>query len=180
MRCHHKPPSSHSASTANWGKAAWTLQVLLHLETLLRPVAQGTASNTALSTLCRCSGVSDSLWPHGLWPPGSCARGVPQARTLEGVPFPPPGDLPTQGSNPLFPHWQVSPCCWATREAHLWAHSGGNQLPTSPWRTTCLDFIWCLNFYVSHWGTGPQNTQVWESVVLASKSPTTSQQQRCS
>ena len=32
-----------------------------------------------------CSGVSDSLRPHGLYPPGSSVHGILQARTLEWV-----------------------------------------------------------------------------------------------
>ena len=44
-------------------------------------------------------------------PPGSSARGIFQARILEsGLPFPPPGVFPTQGSNPhllSLLDWQV-------------------------------------------------------------------------
>ena len=49
----------------------------------------------------RCSVVSNSLEPHGLSPPGSSAHGIFQAKTLEWVPFPPPGDLPDPGIEPV-------------------------------------------------------------------------------
>ena len=39
-------------------------------------------------------------------PPSSSVHGVPQARVLEGLPFPPPGDLLHRGIEPTSP---VSP-----------------------------------------------------------------------
>ena len=39
-------------------------------------------------------------------PPGSSVHGIFQARTLEWLPFPTPGDLPHPGIEPTFP---VSP-----------------------------------------------------------------------
>ena len=41
---------------------------------------------------------------HGL--PGSSVHGIPQARILEWVPFPFPGDLPDPGIKPRSPAWQ--------------------------------------------------------------------------
>ena len=38
--------------------------------------------------------MSDSLWPHGLSPPGSSVHGLLQTRILEWVAIPSPGDLP--------------------------------------------------------------------------------------
>ena len=49
-----------------------------------------------------CSVVSDSLWPHGLLP-GSSIHGIFQARVLEWLPFPSPGDLPNPGTEPGSP-----------------------------------------------------------------------------
>ena len=46
------------------------------------------------------SGVSDSLRPVDCSPPGSSVHGSLQARTLEGLPWPPPGDLPDPGMEP--------------------------------------------------------------------------------
>ena len=44
--------------------------------------------------MCACSVMSDSMWPHGLKPPGSSVHGLFQTRIL---PFPPPRDLPDPG-----------------------------------------------------------------------------------
>jgi len=57
------------------------------------------------SLLCSCS-VSQScptLQSHGLYsPPGSSVHGISQIRILEWVAFPPPGDCPDPGMEPLF------------------------------------------------------------------------------
>ena len=82
--------------------------------------------------LFSCSVRSDSLWPHGLQharlpcpspSPGACsnscplsqwcdpmdytAHGILQARILEWVPFPPPGDLPSPEIKPRSPALQA-------------------------------------------------------------------------
>ena len=36
-------------------------------------------------------------------PPGSSVHGISQARILEWFPFPPPGDLPNTGIEPMSP-----------------------------------------------------------------------------
>ena len=57
--------------------------------------------------------VSDSLRPHGLYsPPGSSVRGISQARILEWLPFPSPGDLPNPGIEHESPALQADslPC----------------------------------------------------------------------
>ena len=52
--------------------------------------------------------VSDSLRPHGLYsPPGSSVVGIFQARILNGLPFPSPGDLSNPGMEPRFPALQA-------------------------------------------------------------------------
>ena len=49
--------------------------------------------------------MSDSLWPHGLPPPGSSVHEIFQARILERVAFSfSRGSSPTQGSNPGLLH----------------------------------------------------------------------------
>ena len=48
--------------------------------------------------------------------PGSSIHGIFQARILEWVAIPSPGDLPTQESNPGFPH--------CTRILHCLSHQG--------------------------------------------------------
>ena len=64
--------------------------------------------------------------------PGSSVHGILQARTLEWVAFPTPGDLPDPGMDPVF---LASPAftagfftTGATWEAHLWVR--GNALCT--------------------------------------------------
>ena len=47
------------------------------------------------------SGVSDSLQPMDCGPPGSSVHESFQARILERVAVPPPGDLPDQGIDPI-------------------------------------------------------------------------------
>ena len=47
--------------------------------------------------------MSDSVRPHGHGPPGSSAHGPFQARILEGLPFPTPGDLPSPRIEPRSP-----------------------------------------------------------------------------
>ena len=49
---------------------------------------------------CVLSHFSCDLWPHGLYLPGSSVHGILQARTLEWLPCPPPGDLPNPGIEP--------------------------------------------------------------------------------
>ena len=47
--------------------------------------------------------MSDSWQPHGLCSsPVSSVHGISQARILERLPFPPPGDLPDPGIKPVF------------------------------------------------------------------------------
>ena len=54
-----------------------------------------------------CSVVPDSLQPHGLWPTRLSVHGISQARMLEGVAIPPPGDLPDPGIEPGSPALQA-------------------------------------------------------------------------
>ena len=50
---------------------------------------------------CSCSSESDSLRLDRL------SMGFFRQEYWNGLPFPPPGDLPTQGSNSVPPDWQV-------------------------------------------------------------------------
>ena len=50
--------------------------------------------------------ISDSYNPLDYSPPGSSAHGISQARILEWLPFPSPGDLPDPGIEPRFPALQ--------------------------------------------------------------------------
>ena len=51
--------------------------------------------------------VSDCLRPHGLYPPGSSVHGILQARILDRLPFPSPGDLPNPGMERGSPAFQA-------------------------------------------------------------------------
>ena len=53
--------------------------------------------------------MSDSCDPVDYSPPGSSIYMVFQARILEGVAFPSPGDLPDPGNEPGSPALQVDP-----------------------------------------------------------------------
>ena len=61
--------------------------------------------------------------PIGCSPPGSFAHGIFQARILEWLPHPPPGDLPNLGIKPTSP---VSPALQA--EDSLLLEPGGSFL----------------------------------------------------
>ena len=59
---------------------------------------------------CTCSVAHSCLTfcdPMDCSPPGFSVHGISQARIWSGLPFPSPGDLPTQGSNPGLLHWQA-------------------------------------------------------------------------
>ena len=48
--------------------------------------------------------VSDSAWPHGQWPRLLCLWDFSGKNTEQcGLPFPPPGDLPNPGIEPMSP-----------------------------------------------------------------------------
>ena len=54
-----------------------------------------------------CLVMSNSLQPHGLYLPGSSIHGIFQARLLEWVAIPSPGDLPNPGIEPGSPALQA-------------------------------------------------------------------------
>ena len=67
-----------------------------------------------MSVLC-CLIVSISSGPHGLYsPPGFSVHGISQARILEWLPFPSPGDLPDPGIVLHLLHWKADslPLCY--------------------------------------------------------------------
>ena len=61
-----------------------------------------------------CSVVSDSLRPHGHQAPPS--MGFSRQEYWRGLPFPSPGNFPTQGSNPGLSHCRQT--IWVTREIY--------------------------------------------------------------
>ena len=64
-----------------------------------------------------CSVEPHSVRPQGLWHARPTVRGILQAGILEGLPFPPPGDLPAQGSSPPSP--ALAGGFFITQTAHL-------------------------------------------------------------
>ena len=82
--------------------AFWCLHTHTHM---IAKCEQNLMSSFTSSELCVCqvaSVVSDSLQPYGrdCSPPGSSVHGILQARILEWLPWPPPGDLPDPGIEP--------------------------------------------------------------------------------
>ena len=65
-----------------------------------RNVASASPSRILLLLLFSLSVASALLWPPDSSPPASWVRGILQARMLEGLPFPSPGDLSYPGSEP--------------------------------------------------------------------------------
>ena len=73
-----------------------------------------------------CSLMSDSLWPHGLWPARLlCPWDPPGKNTEVGFHFWLQGIFPTQGSNPRLLRLHSSPL-----------------VPPSPWKTSVTSNIW--------------------------------------
>ena len=64
--------------------------------------------------------VSDSLWSHGLSPPGSSVHKVSRQEYWDGLPFPSPGNVPDSGikaASLVFPELSVRFFTrWATRK----------------------------------------------------------------
>ena len=64
--------------------------------------------NYLCAVLC-CSVMSDSLWPHGLYPTGLlCPWGFSRHEYWSVLPCPPPGDLPNPEIEPRSPPLQVN------------------------------------------------------------------------
>ena len=56
---------------------------------------------------CNCSVLSNSLWPHGPYPPGSLSMRFSRQECWSGFSFPSPGDLPDPGIKPRSPLLQA-------------------------------------------------------------------------
>ena len=99
--------------------------VFLCLTSLRRTISRSihvAPSGIIFSLLCAMfsrSVVSDSLWPHGLYPTRLlCPWGVSRQEYWNGLPCPPPGDLPNPGIKPrssaLQTDWFFT--VWAVRK----------------------------------------------------------------
>ena len=78
---------------------------------------------------CHCLVAQSCLTlcnPMDCSPPGSSVRGISQSRILGGLPFPPPGDLPDPGMEPVSP---ASPALQA------------DSLPLSHWGSLKLNLL---------------------------------------
>ena len=60
-------------------------------------------TTTYIQGMCVCSAISDSFNHMDCSLPGSCVHGISQARILEWVAIPSPGNLPDPGSEPGSP-----------------------------------------------------------------------------
>ena len=72
--------------------------------------------------------VSNSLRPHGHQAPPS--MGFSRQEYWSGLPFPAPGNFPTQGWNPGLPHCRQTLSIWATRE--VWKQKVGLKYLSQP------------------------------------------------
>ena len=79
-----------------------------------------------------CIWLFVTLWTVS--PPGSSAHGILQARILEWVPCPPPGDLPNPGIEP-------------TSHTSL-ALAGGFFTTNTIWEALCIIYLLSLLFYI--------------------------------
>ena len=75
--------------------------------------------------------MSDSVNPWDCSPPGSSVYGILQARILEWVPCPPPGDLPDpeiESRSPALQADSLMPVIWLLSHVHLFV---------TPWTAAC-------------------------------------------
>ena len=75
---------------------------------------------THLTGLCCAKSCPTHFDPMDCDPPGSSVYGIPKARTLKWLPFPPAGDLADPGTDPVFltPPALAGGFTSATWEAH--------------------------------------------------------------
>ena len=92
-----------------------------HDEVTLRSV-DFTLSYTWIYCYCWVAKLSDSFAaPWTIAHQAPLSMGFFRQEYWSGLPFPPPGDLPSQGSNPLnLLHCRWILDCWATWEDHTW------------------------------------------------------------
>ena len=97
-----------------WAKYIHSLQIRVKVKKLTHRYDIWLTSSfvRALETTCcncfsvakLCPALCD---PINSSPPGSSVHGTSQARILDGLPFPPAGDLPDPGTEPKSPAWQA-------------------------------------------------------------------------
>jgi len=91
--------------------------------------------------MCMCACSVTSVMSNSCNPMDYPARlrcplpGISRKEYWSGLPCPPPGDLPHQGSNLCFLLWRQILYCWATWEAHMYM-------------CACVDMCVCLLIYI--------------------------------
>ena len=99
LREHHKPPPSPQLGHSVHQPGPKTPESASH------PIQHGEKASWLQAPVCALTLSSDSLCPHGLYPPGCSVHGILQARMLElGGHILLWGIFPTQGSNLCLPH----------------------------------------------------------------------------
>ena len=129
-----------------------------NVSSLTKP-AHSLFSNTipTYSSLCGCSVVSDSLQPYGLQPARNpCPWDFPGKNTDSGLPFPPSGDLPDPGIEPVSPEFAGNfflPLC----------HLGSPFFPI-------LNNYVCANFCYNNLHNNQHSRSAWHIYKLSSNS----------
>ena len=76
------------------------------------------SKTTTCCAVLRCSVVSDSLQPHGLWPTWLlCPWRFPRKEYQGGLSCPPPGDLPNPGIKAGLPYCRQIRYCLSHQES---------------------------------------------------------------
>ena len=82
-----------------------------------------TMPDSALAFCCSVAGLCLTLCdPMDCSTPGSSVHEISQARYLSGLPFPPPGVLPSPGMEPMgmcLLHWRANALPLSNRESHF-------------------------------------------------------------
>ena len=88
--------------------------------------------------------------PMDYSPPGSSLHGILQARILEWIIFPSPGDFPNPGIKSRSPALWADSTIWATREAYLCEKSPKFQSieysEKAIYLFCCFNFLFCVQF----------------------------------
>ena len=120
---------SNELIVVNIYTSCFKIQMFLPLRVLCVISALWVCAQAKLFQLCLtlCNSLDCS-------PPGSSAHGILQARILEWVPCPPPGDLPNPGIEPIS---LTSP-----------ALAGGFFTTNATWEALCIMYLLSLLLYI--------------------------------
>ena len=109
---------------------------------------------------CMCACMLSCFSPVWLCDPVDCSlpgfsvHGILQARILEWLPCPPPGDLPNPGIKPMFVRspalaggFFITGTSWEAREDHVYTYSWYVLINLSPWlfrQTISHKLLWII------------------------------------